>query len=143
MAERFTRSGLRRTRQREVVYRALAHACSHPTAEELLRLAHDHTRDLSLATVYNTLDALVRAGLCRRIAPAAGGAWRYDADMHPHAHVTREDGSLIDLPDDLSQRLLRLDPDLLAEVERRLGVKVRGVAVQVVADGGRWPTNSK
>lgn len=135
VAERFAHCGLRRTRQREVIYRELARTCSHPTAEELLRLAHVHTPELSLATVYNTLEALVRGGLCRKIAPAGGGAWRYDADLHPHAHVSREDGTLVDLPEDLSRRIVRLDPALVEEVERRLGIKVRGVAVQVVAEG--------
>ena len=45
----FHERGLRRTRQREDIYRALASTRAHPTADELhsmVRLADDHTISL-------------------------------------------------------------------------------------------------
>ncbi len=143
LREVFARHGLRCTRQREVLYEVLAECRSHPTAEDLFHMAAARTampgccdgsaEPMSLATVYNTLDALVAAGLARRIACPCGPA-RFDADMSEHAHVATADGRIADLPPDLSERLLRNVPQgLIAEIERRLGARVLGLSVQVVA----------
>lgn len=92
---------------------------------------------LSLATVYNTLDALVGCGLARRLA-CPGGATRYDADVTDHVHVSTGDGRILDLPPDLSERLLsRVPASLLDEIGRRLGVRVAGLTVQVHAASAR------
>ena len=130
-------AGLRVTRQREVVYAALFACRSHPTAEELFRMVREQDGEVSLATIYNTLDALAAAGLSRRIPHASGsGPCRYDADISPHAHVTMPDGQAIDLPPDLSERVLaHLPPELVAEVEARTGCVVDRVQVQFVARG--------
>src|SRR5688572_33199603 len=85
--EVFARRGLRCTRQREILYEVLAECRSHPTAEDLFRLAAVRAgtpgccdgglEPMSLATVYNALDAFVAAGLARRIACPCGPA-RFD-----------------------------------------------------------------
>lgn len=130
----FSRHGLRCTRQREHLYTALASVKSHPTAEELHQMVGPTLgAGLSLATVYNTLEAFTARGLCRRI-PCPGGPCRYDAQMHDHVHVTTPDGRLFDVPEDLSRALLAGVPSAtLREVERRLGIRVAGLSVQVVA----------
>lgn len=128
-------SNLRSTRQRRVVYQTLATTTAHPTAEELFGMVRAQEPGLSLATVYNTLEAFVRAGLCRRI-PCPSGATRYDADMREHVHVTTVDGRVVDVPEDLGNRLVAtLSPDLRAELERRMGVPMARVALHLVAHG--------
>lgn len=136
--ELFRARGLRCTRQRERIYRALAATKSHPTAEELLALVERRAGDesLSLATVYNTLDVFLEKGLARQFrsaSPASGPVpARYDADVSDHAHLIEADGSVRDLPEDLSRRVMdRLGPELVAELERRMGVRVKGVEVHV------------
>lgn len=131
----FERYGLRCTRQREQIYAALASTKSHPTAEELFNTVQHAEPGLSLATVYNTLDAFSECGLVRRVpCPSGSGACRYDADMHEHVHVTMGDGRILDVPDDLSAQLLAAVPEaLLQDLERRLGVSVEGVNIQIVA----------
>lgn len=132
----FRRHGLRATRQRERIYAALHGSTSHPTAEELLSSVRESNPGLSLATVYNTLDALWEAGLCRRLSPAGGGPARYDADLSTHAHLATPDGRFLDLPEDLSRRLAeRVGSDLVAEVEQRLGVRVESVSLHLMARG--------
>ncbi|MCE7974516.1 MAG: transcriptional repressor [Leptolyngbya sp. PLA1] len=132
----FREHGLRWTLRRERVYAALAASESHPTADALHELVGRQDRGLSLATVYNTLEALVDHGLARRLS-VGGGPQRFDADMSEHAHVTTPDGGIADLPPDLSRAILRsIDGAVLAEVERRLGVRVRGVRVEVEAGRG-------
>lgn len=153
--ELFARHDLRWTKQREEVYAALAASQSHPTAEELFRLVcpvsadEDHgggsdSAGMSLATVYNTLEALVRCGLARRFAPgggvndgASGGSCgtshRYDADMTQHAHVVMADGGIRDVPHDIGKRIMdAITSDTVAEIERRLGVPIERVSVKFV-----------
>jgi Fe2+ or Zn2+ uptake regulation protein len=138
--ELFRRNGLRRTRQRELVYHELLASKSHPTAEELFDAVRARDRRLSLATVYNTLDVLVERGLARRVPALCSGPSRFDADLSHHAHVTTGDGRVVDLPEDLSKRLLgAVDARVVREIESRLGVRVARVSVQVVADDTPTP----
>jgi Fe2+ or Zn2+ uptake regulation protein len=133
----FDKHDLRCTRQREQVYLALMNTDAHPTAEELFQLvgaaSEGEDAGLSLATVYNALEAFMGCGLVRRIpCPSGSGACRFDADTTDHVHMATQDGKLLDVPEDLSERLLaNLPPELLAELERRMGVRVRGVSLQV------------
>lgn len=129
----FRAHGLRCTRQREQIYTALAASKSHPTAEELHHVFRDADDALSLATVYNTLDAFTDRGLCRRIPSATGsGPSRFDADLVDHAHILLEDGRVLDLPRDLGDRIARqIPPEVIAEIEQRLGVTIDGVSLQL------------
>ncbi len=138
--ELFRTHNLRCTRQRECVYSALAATTAHPTAEELHRTVHDTDPGLSLATVYNTLEALVACGLGKRL-PGDGGPSRYDADMSPHVHVALSDGRLVDVPLALSAELLAsLSQELLQKIELRMGVKVGAVSVSLIAAGPQTPS---
>lgn len=135
----FRDNGLRFTRQRASIYRALISTRSHPTAEELFAAVRDEQPQVSLATIYNTLDALTGAGLCRRLPGAtASGACRYDADTTAHAHLIADSGEILDVPDDLSDRLVQsLPSDVIAEMERRFGVAVKRVELHLFASTSR------
>lgn len=130
----FAAHQLRHTRQRELVYRTLESVCIHPTAETLYTLVRQQDQGVSLATVYNTLDALVECGLCRKIpSHLGGGACRFDADLSAHVHVSSPGGDVCDVPDDLSEQLLAsVSKDVLREIEARLGVKVAAVSLQLI-----------
>lgn len=122
--------GLRVTRQRETLYSALASTSSHPTADELLGLVQGRAAGISLATIYNTLEAFVDAGLCKRIH--AGSATRYDASTSDHAHVQTSDGRVLDLPEALSRKIQRaIDPAVLKGIEDELGVRVASISFSV------------
>ncbi|MEL7484905.1 MAG: Fur family transcriptional regulator [Planctomycetota bacterium] len=122
--------GLRVTRQRETLYNALASTTSHPTADELFGYVREHESGLSLATVYNTLEAFVEAGLCKRIH--AGSATRYDASTGAHAHVQTSDGRVLDLPEALSRKIQKaLDPATLKGIEDELGVSIASISFGV------------
>lgn len=134
----FTSHGLRCTVQREQIYSALMASEVHPTADELFRAVQSACPGISLATVYNTLEAFTRAGLARRYAPCSldhNGAYRYDADTTHHAHVMTATGQVRDLPDDLSREVLGAIPrHVLDRIEREMGVKVSRISVEFVED---------
>jgi Fur family transcriptional regulator, peroxide stress response regulator len=134
----FTRHKLRCTRQRMALYDALCMCKSHPTAEELYQLAAPDLGGMSRATVYNTLETLVNAGLARKM-PTATGCNRYDADTTEHLHVRmRDSGSIADVPHDLGMRLTRSLPQaLLDEIERRMNIRIDGVNIQFTATTAR------
>jgi Fur family peroxide stress response transcriptional regulator len=86
-AEALQSKGFRLTPHREAVHAYLASVDYHPTAEEVYLAVKSHGSRLSLATVYNALEALVEAGLASKLAFGDGSA-RYDirTDQHDHIH---------------------------------------------------------
>ena len=129
------RVGRRYTRQRAGVFAFLRSVDSHPTAEQVFAAVRLHIPNLSLATVYNALEALVEARLAARLADDTGGPVRYDGRASPHYHLRCErTGVVRDLPLSYAPDLLdRLAPDLVAELAR-LGFEVRGHRLEVVGE---------
>ncbi len=111
-------SGQRFTEQRAAVYRCLRGTTSHPTADDVFTSVRSEIPDISLATVYKSLETLVGCGLARKLTYGDGSA-RYDGRTDPHHHARcLQCGAVLDVPG-------RLDPTLV----RRLG-PVDGFAVE-------------
>jgi len=129
----FAERGLRCTRQRRDLYLALSATKSHPTADILFQDLSRTSSDISLATVYNTLEALCHAGLVQKIA-GPGGSSRYDATVDDHVHLRdHTTGQVVDVPDDLSQSVLQHIPsNLLKELEAKLGFDVHQVRIELI-----------
>ena len=125
--------GLRSTRPRRAIYRSLRATDTHPSADELFRRVRPQIPGLSLATVYNTLEALCRAGLAVKL-PGHGSSARYDATVRNHLHTRCErTGAMDDVPPDLSDQLIEhLPQDVLDQIEARLGFSIRQVQIQLV-----------
>src|SRR5262245_6725886 len=85
LQERLEQSGLRLTVQREHVYEVLLQKKDHPTAEEVFIRAKKGMPDISIATVYNCLDALVSCGLVRQVNQDRS-ATRYCSNLRKHHH---------------------------------------------------------
>ena len=87
--ERFTEQlasgGFRLTPQREHVYNVLLGVRDHPTAEQVFLRAKKGMPDISMATVYNCLDALVKCLLVREVN-LDRVAMRYCPNMLEHFH---------------------------------------------------------
>ena len=83
-------AGLRPTPQRGVVYGVLLDQLDHPSADEIFLRAKQAKPDISMATVYNCLDALVKCDLVKQVnlnrAPT-----RYCPNMDDHAHFQCEE----------------------------------------------------
>lgn len=95
-AVRLREAGLKVTAPRLTILAALEADRSHPNADELFaRLRVEHP-SLSLSTVYKTLEAFLRAGLCRRVN--AEGSLRVDGTTRLHDHaVCRACGAIFDI----------------------------------------------
>lgn len=77
--------GLRMTRQRQEIYRILIESRDHPTANEVYLRAKDALPNLSLATVYNCLEALVQHGIIRQVNFERESS-RYCPNLREHGH---------------------------------------------------------
>lgn len=132
--ELFTQHNLRCTSQRMALYEALHDCTSHPTAEELFSQVKPGMDSLSLATVYNTLDALCDAGLAKKLLTPKGTC-HYDAEMSEHIHIRfPETGEIRDVPLPLSNKLFqRLPKAVLSEIEEELGVTIDAINIQFIA----------
>jgi Fur family peroxide stress response transcriptional regulator len=85
LSEHLSTSGFRFTPQREHVYDVLLAERDHPTAEEVFIRAKRGMPEISIATVYNCLDALVRSGVARQVT-VDRGATRFCPNMREHCH---------------------------------------------------------
>ena len=85
LSKQLSTSGFRFTPQRQQVYDVLIEERDHPTAEEVFIRAKREMPDISMATVYNCLDALVQSGMARQVN-VDRGATRFCPNMREHCH---------------------------------------------------------
>src|SRR5579883_358227 len=94
-----TAHGVKPTPQRAVIAKFLMNTHDHPTADQVFQAVADKLPvSLSRATVYNTLNALVEAGVIREVFTEPGRT-RYDANTSEHHHfVDVNTGRIFDIP---------------------------------------------
>ena len=112
LAQKLAHSGLRNTPQREVVYSALLTKRDHPTADEVYARVRNDISSISLATVYNCLEALVQCHLVRAVNFERGPT-RYCPNLAPHAHFHDEATGAtfdIDLPSEILSKVTSILP---------------------------------
>jgi Fe2+ or Zn2+ uptake regulation protein len=141
----FCEHGLRCTRQRRAIYNALTNSCCHPTADELYQMVKMLDDGMSLATVYNTLEAFCVAGLAYKIAGCGdNGSTRYDAGGEDHMHLhCQKTGKITDAPEDLGKRILEHIPqELIDELGQQIGFTVKKVQLDLVGEFEKDPCRS-
>ncbi len=89
LSQKLASSGLRSTPQREIVYNVLLQKRDHPTADEVYARVRAEMPTISLATVYNCLEALVQCQIVRAVNFERGPT-RYCPNLEPHAHFLDE-----------------------------------------------------
>lgn len=125
LREALAESGQRYTEQRASVYRYLCAVDSHPTADDVFTAVRSDIPDISLATVYKSLETLVGCGLALKLTYGDGSA-RYDARLDPHHHARcLECGGVIDVPG-------QLDPDVLHRLGTVDGFGVEGYRLELI-----------
>lgn len=118
-------NGQRFTEQRAAVYRYLRQTHKHPSADDVFTSVRHFIPDISLATVYKSLETLVSCGLASKLTYGDGSA-RYDGrtDPHPHARCLTC-GKVRDLPG-------HLDTGSLGGLGELPGFAIEGYRVEVV-----------
>jgi Fe2+ or Zn2+ uptake regulation protein len=125
LREALEANGQRFTEQRASVYRYLCSTESHPTADDVFTFVRREIPDISLATVYKSLEALVGCSLAQKLTYGDGSA-RYDARTDPHHHARCvKCGAVSDVPG-------RLDARAFAAVADVDGFAVEGYRLELV-----------
>ena len=78
--------GLKVTPQRIAIYRELAKTDQHPSTEMIYKKIKDYYPNISLTTVYRTLETFEKLGLIS-VVNVLYNAARYDANLNPHHHI--------------------------------------------------------
>ncbi len=90
--------GIQPTPQRIAVVECVLESTGHHTADDLLVYARDRCPTVSRATVYNTLNLLVKRGLMRKQLLKEGTVV-FDANVERHHHlIDDETGDIYDIP---------------------------------------------
>jgi Fe2+ or Zn2+ uptake regulation protein len=112
---------VRLTRQRQAVLAAVRRSQEHPDAAHVFEEVRRDLPSISLATVYRSLEALVREGQIAKIE-GAGGPTRFDGRLDDHPHfICQHCGAVIDLDIEL--------PDLKAMITLP-GLRITSTQVQ-------------
>ena len=119
------------TAQRITICQYVLCEADHPTADQVKRWVDDHFPKISLATVYNTLNTLVEAGLLRELRLADRDCAVYDSNVDLHYHFV----------DEATGRIYDLAPETVT-VQPRLGEAFAIHQVDVVFRGAARPTES-
>jgi len=90
-------NGLRMTKQRKVVYDVLIEKRDHPTAQDVFERAQKKLSSVSLATIYNCLEALVKHDIVRQVNIDREPS-RYCPNLSDHGHFhDKQSGNVIDI----------------------------------------------
>jgi Fe2+ or Zn2+ uptake regulation protein len=137
LLQRFAASGIRLTKQREEVFGLLLQKRDHPTATEVFLRAKKHMPSISLATIYNCLEALVDRGLVKQVnldrAPT-----RYCANLQEHSHFYCEScGAISDVEIPFDGNWDLPPGFVVAQAE----VSLRGLCAKCAAERGSIETD--
>ena len=106
---RLRAAGVTPTIQRLAILECLEETRDHPTADVIYDRVRKVHPTIARATVFNTLDALTKAGAILRLTIDPTAA-RYDADLDPHVHFRcRVCGQLFDFHNQPNRRLKNVD----------------------------------
>ncbi len=96
--KRLSEAGVQPTAQRIALCRYLLCEADHPTADEIKKWADLNFPKISMATVYNTLKALVDAGILKEFKFPHSDSAVYDCNTSVHYHFLDEKtGELFDI----------------------------------------------
>ena len=126
LREALESNGQRFTEQRAAVYRFLVGTDVHPTADDVFTSVRHDIPDISLATVYKSLETLVGCGLATKLTYGDGSA-RYDGRTDPHHHARcLQCGKVMDVPTNIdAQNLIGVMPPVA-------GFAVEGYRLELV-----------
>jgi Fur family transcriptional regulator, iron response regulator len=98
VADTLRQHGIQPSAQRLAVAEYVLHTDAHPSADQVFAEVQSRVPMISRATVYNTLNLLVRKKLLRQLVLAEGRVV-FDPHVAPHHHFIDEaSGEIVDVP---------------------------------------------
>lgn len=124
--QRLREVGVGATAQRIAICKYVLCEADHPTAEDIKNWTDANFPKLSRATVYNTLDVLVQAGLLKELKLPHTGKVVYDTNVSEHFHfLDSETGKLFDVSEEQCKVILNMPQDIsIQEVDVFLRGKI-------------------
>lgn len=116
---RLKAAGVQPTAQRIAIARYVLCEADHPTAEQVKAWADANFPKMSMATVYNTLNALVDAALLKKISFPHLNEATYDDNVTEHYHLL----------DEKTGRIFDLSPADVKVTTNLSGVRIKEVDV--------------
>lgn len=86
ISAKLNEKGLKVTPQRIAILEAIVKLKNHPTADNIIEYIRENYPNISTATVYKVLDALVSNGLISKVKTERD-VMRYDAILDKHHHL--------------------------------------------------------
>ncbi len=110
--ERLIEGGIKPTAQRIAVCQFVLSKPIHPTVEEVKKWVDRNFPKMSLATVYNTLNALAEAKILKPLKFSHTDKVMFDNNTETHYHfLDEETGNIYDIPAEDLTMDLKLSPD--------------------------------
>ncbi len=103
----FTLKGFKTTNQRLTIYKKLVDNLDHPSAESIYESISKEHPNISLGTIYKTLDLFVDNDLANKV-PSSDGINRYDGNIENHSHIYISNTSeIVDYVDSGLEKVIR------------------------------------
>jgi Fur family transcriptional regulator, peroxide stress response regulator len=121
-----------RTAQRLAIYDYVKGNKSHPSVKEIYRHVSEKLSNISITTVYNTMDLLKKRGIVLELPVAIHGEGRrFDSTVTPHDHlICTSCGSVFDIEVDVDHSLLLTDKQQQGFDIKEISINVYGVCSQ-------------
>lgn len=87
--------GLKITPQRVIILKALHSLNNHPTVQQIIDTVHKKNPNISVGTIYKTLDTLVEKGVIAKFANT-DDVTRYDIIIEDHHHIYTSNNNKIE-----------------------------------------------
>ncbi|PPS40003.1 Fur family transcriptional regulator [Chroococcidiopsis sp. TS-821] len=113
--------GMRLSRQRRFILELLWQAQEHLSAREIYDRLNQQGKAIGHTSVYQNLEALSSQGIIECIERSDGRLYGNISDSHSHVNCL-DTNQILDVE-------VELPEDLLAEVERRTGVKITDYSI--------------
>lgn len=115
--------GLRLTPQRLAIVQKIFESKEHLTAQQIYETLKPQFPSLSLATVYNTLDMLMKMGKVNVLGDIGDDNLHYDANTEPHVNLgCVKCKKIVDVPSDLAGQISE-------NISRTSGYKLLGARI--------------
>lgn len=137
--QRCQQLGMRLSRQRRAILELLWETNEHLSARSIYDRLNQQGKEIGHTSVYQNLEALSRQGIIECIDRCDGRLYGNISDAHSHINCL-DTGQIMDV-------YVELPPDLLAEIEAKIGVSIAEYRIDFFAyreqrECDRQPSNS-